>query len=117
VSLTPAASLPPAALTPVPNLPPVSSTPAVTVASVPQVSLIPVACKVDTSGKFAAGVLKPVTNLPTLPLILVVHLDLQRSSRIFEQIPRAHKCYFQFYFKLCGQTVCHFAPLLSTTAG
>ncbi len=56
VSLTPAASLPPAALTPVANLPPASSSPAVTVASLPQVSLILVACVVDTSGKFAVDI-------------------------------------------------------------
>jgi hypothetical protein len=67
-SLTPAANLPPVALTPVANLPPVSTAQGKLVA------------------KFAAGVVDTGGNLPPVSLTPVVHLDLQISPRIFEQI-------------------------------
>jgi hypothetical protein len=58
-----------------------------------------------TGGKFTAGVVDtggnlppllttpavPVVNLPPISLILVVHLDLRISKRIFEKLP---SCYF-----------------------
>jgi hypothetical protein len=72
------------------NLPPVSTTQGKMVAKF-------ATGVVDTGGKFAAGVvdtggnllpvsLPPVANLPPVSLILVVHLGLRISQRIFEKI-------------------------------
>jgi hypothetical protein len=41
---------------------------------------------VDIGGNFAPGVVTPLANLLPVSLILVVHLDLQISPRIFEKI-------------------------------
>ena len=97
----PPASLPPASLTLAANLPPVSLTPVANLlpVSTAQGKLVAkfAAGVIDTGGKFVASAVSlipeeilpmatPVTTLPPLLLITVVHRDLRICPRIIEKI-------------------------------